>query len=59
MDYTPAAQACTWDNSDSCSKFSNMAATWDHMEDFKNAEAGTSLVAQWLGIRLPMQGTQV
>ena len=26
---------------------------------FKNIALGTSLVAQWLRIRLPMQGTQV
>ena len=25
----------------------------------KSSPGGTSLVAQWLGIRLPMQGTQV
>ena len=26
---------------------------------FKNLECGTSLVAQWMGVHLPVQGTQV
>ena len=28
-------------------------------QQFKKAEGGASLVAQWLRIRLPMQGTRV
>ena len=31
----------------------------ESVQHFKNVQTGTSLVAQWLRIRLPMQGTQV
>ena len=33
--------------------------TWYSVSDFKNAFFWASLVAQWLGVRLPMQGTGV
>ena len=32
---------------------------WEGFFPFKNCTLGASLVAQWLGIRLPMQGTRV
>ena len=38
----------------SLQQFPTWSSSW-----FKKRESGTSLVAQWLRIRLPMQGTQV
>ena len=49
----PSAGLSMWPTAPFCRDY----ITWS--QPSKNSHSGTSLVAQWLRIRLPMQGTQV